>query len=227
MAQESRVNSATFLSLRSQPFLVRADDTVDPDILRPSEDMMHIVDHAGQERESWRPGVLTRMRISAMTGAAQLCVFEQWCDPGSAHPPFACGGRDPDCTWGRAEVWVGDGIASDSRTVGDRSGRPPARVPQSVLAWPPGRLVTMKRVSVPCSPASTRAMMRSTRLQLAAPSKNSVKRRTLPCRGAAAKRALAFASRPTMCRRRVEVVATPRMKSMPLVRHQSITSGPQ
>ena len=38
----------------------------------------------------------------------------------------------------------------------------------------------MKRVSVPCSPASTRAMMRSTRLQLAAPSTNSLKRRTLP-----------------------------------------------
>ena len=32
------------------------------------------------------------------------------------------------------------------------------------------RLVTMKRVSVPCAPASTRAMMRSTRLQLPAPS---------------------------------------------------------
>src|ERR1700684_98053 len=35
----------------------------------------------------------------------------------------------------------------------------------------------MKRVSVPSAPASTRAMMRSTRLQLAAPSRNSLKRR--------------------------------------------------
>ena len=47
------------------------------------------------------------------------------------------------------------------------------------------RLVTMKRVSAPSGPASTRAMIRSTRLQLAAPSKNSLKRRALPSFGAA------------------------------------------
>src|SRR5512133_3831836 len=49
----------------------------------------------------------------------------------------------------------------------------------------------MKRVSGPSAPASTRAMMRSTRLQLLAPSKNSLKRRTLPPLGAASKRAVA------------------------------------
>ena len=60
------------------------------------------------------------------------------------------------------------------------------------------RLVTMKRVSGPSAPASTRATMRSTRLQLAAPSRNSLKRRTLPSLGAASKRAFALSSRSYM-----------------------------
>jgi hypothetical protein len=47
---------------------------------------MRIIDHVEQEREQWRPGVLTRMRVSAVTGAAQLCIFEQWCDPGCGAP---------------------------------------------------------------------------------------------------------------------------------------------
>src|SRR3984893_7847337 len=53
----------------------------------------------------------------------------------------------------------------------------------------------MKRVSGPSALASTRAMIRSTRLQLAAPSKNSLKRRALPSFGAASKRAFVLASR--------------------------------
>ncbi len=53
----------------------------------------------------------------------------------------------------------------------------------------------MKRVSAPCGPTSTRAMMRSVRLQLAAPPKNSVKRRTLgaPASTDAVKRAVVLA----------------------------------
>ena len=47
---------------------------------------MDVIDHAGQGQEEWRPGVLTRMRVSGLTGAAQLCVFEQWCDPGCGAP---------------------------------------------------------------------------------------------------------------------------------------------
>lgn len=39
---------------------------------------MRVVNHEGQSREQWRPGVTTRMRVSALTGSAQLCVFEQW-----------------------------------------------------------------------------------------------------------------------------------------------------
>ena len=39
------------------------------------------IDHQGQEQEQWRAGVLTRMGVSALAGATQLCVFEQWCGP--------------------------------------------------------------------------------------------------------------------------------------------------
>ena len=34
----------------------------------------------------WRPGVRTRLHCGASTGAAQLCVIEQWCDPGHGAP---------------------------------------------------------------------------------------------------------------------------------------------
>src|SRR6476660_7770060 len=47
------------------------------------------------------------------------------------------------------------------------------------------------------------AMIRSTRLQLCAPSKNSLKRRSLPSRGAASKLAFVLASRPSTWRRNV------------------------
>jgi mannose-6-phosphate isomerase-like protein (cupin superfamily) len=69
---------------------------------------MHVVDHAGQEREQWRPGVLTRMRVSALTGAAQLCVFEQWCDPGCGAPTHLHAVEEVlTVLAGHAEVWVG------------------------------------------------------------------------------------------------------------------------
>ncbi len=45
-----------------------------------------LVDHASQPKDAWRPGVLTRMIASASAGTSQLCVFEQWCDPGLGAP---------------------------------------------------------------------------------------------------------------------------------------------
>jgi quercetin dioxygenase-like cupin family protein len=36
--------------------------------------------------EHWRPGVETRMLVSARNGAAQLCIFEQWVAPGVGAP---------------------------------------------------------------------------------------------------------------------------------------------
>jgi quercetin dioxygenase-like cupin family protein len=38
------------------------------------------------EVEHWRPGVQTRMLISAQNGATQLCMFEQWVAPGNGAP---------------------------------------------------------------------------------------------------------------------------------------------
>ena len=47
---------------------------------------MTIVTHKDQVCEDWRPGVKTRMLISARHGAAELCVFEQWIAPGAGAP---------------------------------------------------------------------------------------------------------------------------------------------
>src|SRR3712207_143490 len=70
---------------------------------------MRVIDHEGQERELWRPGVLTRMRISAATGAEQLCVFEQWCDPGCGAPPHLHTVEEVlTVLAGRAEIWIGE-----------------------------------------------------------------------------------------------------------------------
>jgi mannose-6-phosphate isomerase-like protein (cupin superfamily) len=70
---------------------------------------MRIVDHTRQEQEEWRPGVLTRMRVSALTGATQLCVFEQWCDPGCGAPTHLHTVEEVlTVLAGHAEVWLGD-----------------------------------------------------------------------------------------------------------------------
>ena len=47
---------------------------------------MTITNHSTQPAEDWRPGVTTRMLHAASTGSAQLCIFEQWCDPGLGAP---------------------------------------------------------------------------------------------------------------------------------------------
>ncbi|WP_406853803.1 cupin domain-containing protein [Alsobacter sp. KACC 23698] len=70
---------------------------------------MRVIDHGGQERALWRPGVLTRMRISTATGAEQLCVFEQWCDPGCGAPPHLHTVEEVlTVLAGRAEVWINE-----------------------------------------------------------------------------------------------------------------------
>lgn len=70
---------------------------------------MHILDHESQASEQWRPGVRTRMRVSALTGSVQLCVFEQWCDPGKSAPTHVHAVEEILTVLdGKAEVWVGD-----------------------------------------------------------------------------------------------------------------------
>jgi mannose-6-phosphate isomerase-like protein (cupin superfamily) len=47
---------------------------------------MRAIVHLDNARETWRPGVETRMLVSAGNGAAQLCIFEQWVAPGVGAP---------------------------------------------------------------------------------------------------------------------------------------------
>src|ERR671926_351396 len=70
---------------------------------------MRVVDHAEQAQEQWRPGVLTRMRISAETGAKGLCIFEQWCDPGCGAPTHLHPVEEVlTVRAGTAEIWVAE-----------------------------------------------------------------------------------------------------------------------
>jgi mannose-6-phosphate isomerase-like protein (cupin superfamily) len=47
------------------------------------------------------------MRVSVLTGAAQLCVFEQWCDPGKGAPTHLHAVEEIlTVIRGDAEIWV-------------------------------------------------------------------------------------------------------------------------
>jgi mannose-6-phosphate isomerase-like protein (cupin superfamily) len=58
--------------------------------------------------EHWRPGVETRMLISARNGAAQLCMFEQWVAPGNGAPTHTHPVEEVlTVRQGQAEMWIG------------------------------------------------------------------------------------------------------------------------
>jgi mannose-6-phosphate isomerase-like protein (cupin superfamily) len=70
---------------------------------------MRIIDHASQAREEWRPGVLTRMQVSAVTGSVQLCVFQQWCDLGKGAPTHLHAVEEILTVLdGEAQMWIED-----------------------------------------------------------------------------------------------------------------------
>ncbi|MDH3666797.1 MAG: cupin domain-containing protein [Paracoccaceae bacterium] len=70
---------------------------------------MKISDHAATPLEEWRQGVMTKMRISAIGDARQLCIFEQWCDPGLGAPTHLHAVEEVlEVVAGTAEIWVGD-----------------------------------------------------------------------------------------------------------------------
>jgi len=70
---------------------------------------MRIIDRERQASELWRPGVRTRMHVSALTGSAQLCVFEQWCDPGRGAPTHLHAVEEVlSVLEGEAEMWIGE-----------------------------------------------------------------------------------------------------------------------
>ena len=68
---------------------------------------MMTFDHNTQPQDEWRVGVMTRMRVSAVNGSTQLCVFEQWCDPGMGAPTHLHAVEEVLCVIsGEAEVWL-------------------------------------------------------------------------------------------------------------------------
>ena len=70
---------------------------------------MRIVDLQQQTKEKWRSGVVTRMKASAVNNATQLCMFEQWCDPGHGAPTHLHAVEEVLCVReGTAEVWIDD-----------------------------------------------------------------------------------------------------------------------
>jgi mannose-6-phosphate isomerase-like protein (cupin superfamily) len=70
---------------------------------------MMISDPKATPPELWRPGVETRMLVSAVNGSAQLCIFEQHVKPGVGAPTH----RHPveevlTVREGEAEMWIED-----------------------------------------------------------------------------------------------------------------------
>ncbi len=68
---------------------------------------MRVIDHQRNALEAWRPGVETRMLVSASNGAAQLCIFEQWIAPGTGAPTHSHPVEEVlTVCEGEAEMWL-------------------------------------------------------------------------------------------------------------------------
>jgi quercetin dioxygenase-like cupin family protein len=68
---------------------------------------MKIIDPRNAPPEQWRPGVETRMVVSAGNGAAQLCIFEQWVAPGLGAPTHSHPVEEElTVRAGEAEMWI-------------------------------------------------------------------------------------------------------------------------
>jgi len=70
---------------------------------------MKVSDPGDARLEQWRPGVETRMVVSAGNGAAQLCIFEQWIAPGAGAPTHSHPVEEVlSVREGEAEMWIDD-----------------------------------------------------------------------------------------------------------------------
>jgi mannose-6-phosphate isomerase-like protein (cupin superfamily) len=70
---------------------------------------MQAIVHDNDPREAWRPGVETRMLVSARYGATQLCIFEQWVAPGVGAPTHSHPVEEVlTVREGEAEMWIDD-----------------------------------------------------------------------------------------------------------------------
>ena len=68
---------------------------------------MNVIDIREMPPEHWRPGVETRMLVSAVNGAAQLCIFEQWVAPGIGAPTHSHPVEEVlTVRVGEAEMWI-------------------------------------------------------------------------------------------------------------------------
>jgi mannose-6-phosphate isomerase-like protein (cupin superfamily) len=70
---------------------------------------MQVVPHPDLAWEIWRPGVETRMLVSALTGATELCLFEQKVASGMGAPTHRHSVEEVlTIIAGEAEAWVGE-----------------------------------------------------------------------------------------------------------------------
>ena len=70
---------------------------------------MKTIDIRDRSAEHWRPGVETRMVVSAASGAAQLCIFEQWVAPGAGAPTHSHPVEEVlTVRDGEADMWIGE-----------------------------------------------------------------------------------------------------------------------
>ncbi len=70
---------------------------------------MRILNLADAPLEQWRPGVETRMLASALAGAKELCIFEQWIAPGAGAPTHSHSVEEVlTIREGEAEMWIDD-----------------------------------------------------------------------------------------------------------------------
>ena len=68
---------------------------------------MKVNDPKDTPLEQWRPGVETRMLVSASNGAAHLCIFEQWVAPGVGAPTHSHPVEEVlTVREGEAEMWM-------------------------------------------------------------------------------------------------------------------------
>lgn len=68
---------------------------------------MIVLDINDMPPEQWRPGVETRMLVSASNGAAQLCIFEQWVAPDTGAPTHSHPVEEVlTVRQGEAEMWI-------------------------------------------------------------------------------------------------------------------------
>ncbi len=68
---------------------------------------MDVLNHADQPLETWREGVMTQMRMSFLLGGRQLCIFDQFCDPGLGAPIHIHAVEEVlEVISGHAEIWL-------------------------------------------------------------------------------------------------------------------------